>query len=179
MPHAVRNENRLSPVSAAFVKNRDFLAKFLRRYFARQQDIEDVVQETYLRMQPVNTSFPKRLAAAVASLFVASTAVGQTETGDRGSEEMASLPSLEEVVVTARKREENLLEVPVSISVFSSNLIDEAGIVEPRDFSNFLRKFTKRGCVRESNQQHFGSHDVFVRGQIPDRRHGQSKYDHQ
>ena len=49
MPRDVRNEDRLSPVSAAFVKNRDFLAKFLRRYFARQQDIEDVVQETYLR----------------------------------------------------------------------------------------------------------------------------------
>ena len=85
-------------------------------------------------MQPVNTSFPDRLVAAVASLFVASTAVGQTETGDSGVEETARLPLLEEVVVTARKREENLLEVPVSISVFSSNLIDEAGIVEPRDF---------------------------------------------
>ena len=42
--------------------------------------------------------------------------------------------ALEEIVVTARKREENLQEIPVSISVISSSLIDEAGIVEPRDF---------------------------------------------
>ena len=41
---------------------------------------------------------------------------------------------LEEIVVTARKREENLQEIPVSISVISSSLIDEAGIIEPRDF---------------------------------------------
>lgn len=41
---------------------------------------------------------------------------------------------LEEIVVTARKREENVLEVPVSISVISANLIQEAGIIEPRDF---------------------------------------------
>ena len=42
--------------------------------------------------------------------------------------------TLEEIVVTARKREENLQEVPVSISVISDSLIDEAGIIEPRDF---------------------------------------------
>ena len=42
--------------------------------------------------------------------------------------------ALEEIVVTARKREENLQEIPVSISVISSSLIDEAGIIEPRDF---------------------------------------------
>ena len=36
--------------------------------------------------------------------------------------------------MTARKREEVLQDVPVSISVFSASLIDEAGIYEPRDF---------------------------------------------
>jgi len=35
---------------------------------------------------------------------------------------------IEEVVVTARKREESLTDVPVSISVFSSDLLAEAGI---------------------------------------------------
>ena len=46
----------------------------------------------------------------------------------------SQVTALEEIVVTARKREENLQEVPVSISVISDSLIDEAGIVEPRDF---------------------------------------------
>lgn len=49
MPSAGRNKRRLSPVSAAFVENRDFLKNFLGRFFSRRQDIEDVVQETYLR----------------------------------------------------------------------------------------------------------------------------------
>ena len=41
---------------------------------------------------------------------------------------------LEEIVVTARKREENLQEIPVSISVLGAGLIQEAGIIDPRDF---------------------------------------------
>ena len=40
---------------------------------------------------------------------------------------------LEEIVVTARKREENLQEIPVSISVVGGDLIQEAGIIDPRD----------------------------------------------
>jgi len=40
---------------------------------------------------------------------------------------------LEEVVVTARKREENLRDVPVSISVMDSGLIQDAGILSQQD----------------------------------------------
>jgi iron complex outermembrane receptor protein len=40
---------------------------------------------------------------------------------------------LEEVTVTARKREESLKDVPVSISVMSSDMLREANIIEPRD----------------------------------------------
>ena len=55
---------------------------------------------------------------------------------------VASLPAaaqpsgaavLEEVVVTARKREESLQDVPVSISVFSSDLLSSAGLLEVQD----------------------------------------------
>lgn len=49
MPSKISEKYRLSAVSAAFVENSGFLKKFLRRYFSKQQDIEDVVQETYLR----------------------------------------------------------------------------------------------------------------------------------
>ena len=40
---------------------------------------------------------------------------------------------LEEIVVTARKREENLTDVPVSISVFSADLLAERGITSQDD----------------------------------------------
>lgn len=39
----------LSAVSASFLENLVFLKKFLNRFFSSQQDIEDVVQEAYLR----------------------------------------------------------------------------------------------------------------------------------
>ena len=41
---------------------------------------------------------------------------------------------VEEIVVTARKRDERLLDVPVSMTAFTSQEIDSAGIESPRDF---------------------------------------------
>ena len=37
--------------------------------------------------------------------------------------------TLEEIIVTARKREESLQEIPVSITVLSENLIEDTGIL--------------------------------------------------
>lgn len=39
----------LTGIAMAFVENTTFLKRFLTRYFSNRQDIEDVVQETYLR----------------------------------------------------------------------------------------------------------------------------------
>ena len=40
---------RASPVSAAFIEHESFLKRFLKRFLSRPQDIEDVVQDTYLK----------------------------------------------------------------------------------------------------------------------------------
>ncbi len=42
-------ERKQSPISATFSENYLFLKKFVARYFSSQHDIEDVVQEAYLR----------------------------------------------------------------------------------------------------------------------------------
>lgn len=42
-------KSELSNVSTTFVAHNAFLKKFVARYFSNQQDIEDVVQEAYLR----------------------------------------------------------------------------------------------------------------------------------
>lgn len=39
----------ISDVASALVENASFLKRFLSRYFSNRHDIEDVVQETYLR----------------------------------------------------------------------------------------------------------------------------------
>lgn len=41
---------------------------------------------------------------------------------------------LEEIVVVARKRSENLQEVPIAVTAFTANQIEEAGIERPQDF---------------------------------------------
>lgn len=51
---------------------------------------------------------------------------------------LAQSLALEEIVVTARKREENLFEVPVSVSAFSSAQLDRADIDNPVDLSAFV-----------------------------------------
>jgi outer membrane receptor protein involved in Fe transport len=43
---------------------------------------------------------------------------------------------LEEIVVTARKREENLMEVPLAISAFSAEFIEQTGIDNMTDLAN-------------------------------------------
>ena len=43
--------------------------------------------------------------------------------------------SIEEIVVTARKKEENLSEIPLSISVFSADDIQEGGFKNLEDLS--------------------------------------------
>ena len=43
-------------------------------------------------------------------------------------------PTLEEVVVSARKVDESLQDVPIAMSVFTSSDIEDAGIERPEDF---------------------------------------------
>lgn len=40
---------------------------------------------------------------------------------------------IEEIVVTAQKREENLMDVPISAAAFSADMLDAKGIIDPKD----------------------------------------------
>ena len=46
--------------------------------------------------------------------------------------------SLEEIVVTARKRDENIYEIPVSVSAITGDTLDRAGIDTPDDMSALI-----------------------------------------
>ncbi len=54
----------------------------------------------------------------------------------------ASEATLDEVVVTARKREETLLDVPVTENAFTEQMIHSAGIESPRDFVALVPNMT-------------------------------------
>ena len=54
----------------------------------------------------------------------------------------AGSDELEEIVVTARKREESLQNVPVTVDAFSEQTIQSAGIESPRDFVAMVPNMT-------------------------------------
>src|SRR5688500_4657893 len=66
--------------------------------------------------------------------------------------------SLEEVIVTARKRDEASLDVPVAVNVFTAADIEAAGIERPQDFIDLTPNMT---LVQTQNQ---GTSFVAVRG---------------
>jgi len=68
-----------------------------------------------------------------------SDAAGMSEPAQRG----ATVP-LDQITVTARKREERLQEVPISISAFSSDFIADAGMNSIHDVAEFTPNFSFR-----------------------------------
>lgn len=71
---------------------------------------------------------------------------------------VAATGALEEVVVTARKRDESLLDVPVAVNVFTAADIQAAGIERPQDFIDLTPNMS---LVQTQNQ---GTSFITVRG---------------
>jgi len=71
---------------------------------------------------------------------------------------MAQGTALDEIVVTARKRDESFQDVPVTINVFTETLIKDAGIQRPADFIQMVPNMT---LVETQNA---GNAFVVVRG---------------
>ena len=80
------------------------------------------------------------------TLFVATFCITLTTSETLIAQEGVSL--VEEIVVTARKREENILDVPLAITALSANDIEDKGIAEFKDIIAFTPGF------------HFAEHSV-------------------
>ena len=68
-----------------------------------------------------------RLATALAVALVASPCLAADEATDEGE------PVIEEIIVTAEKREESILEVPLTMSAFNEQMIEETGMTNSAD----------------------------------------------
>lgn len=55
--------------------------------------------------------------------------------------------ALEEIVVTARKRDENIYEIPVSVSAFSQADLDRAGVDNAEDLSAYVAGLDFQGST--------------------------------
>jgi iron complex outermembrane receptor protein len=67
------------------------------------------------------------LMTAVMSALAAGPAVAQTDD-----------TALEEIVVTAQRREQNLQDVPIAISAMTGQMLEDAGVRDPRDLQAYV-----------------------------------------
>jgi iron complex outermembrane receptor protein len=99
-------------------------------------------------MFTVMRRFLATLAAAFGIIVIAEPVWAQT----------APAPALEEIVVTARKRNENFQDVPVTMDVFTAQEIAAAGIESPRDFIAMVPNMTL------VETQNIGNSFITIRG---------------
>lgn len=77
--------------------------------------------------------------------------------------QFASAATIEEIVVTARKRSESLQDVPIAITAFTETTIEQAGIERPNDFITLMPNVT---IVDAAN---VGDTQVSIRGVVSTR----------
>src|SRR5215472_13817301 len=85
-------------------------------------------------------AIPSRIGLAVAAALAGAGACGSAQALDAGSAaapaaEASASGGLQEIVITARKRAENLQEVPISVDVLTSKDVQNLGIVEFNDYA--------------------------------------------
>ena len=73
-----------------------------------------------------------KVMASQLALVLGTTLAGPGVTSALAEESLG----LEEVIVTARKREENLMEIPVSVAVVDSTIIENANLADINDLAN-------------------------------------------
>src|ERR1700742_1879274 len=81
-------------------------------------------------------------AAPRRMLLVPAAALGLIPLCESAWAQSQASSELDEVVVTARKRDESLQSVPITLSVFTPQTIQAAGIESPRDFIAMVPNMT-------------------------------------
>jgi iron complex outermembrane recepter protein len=99
-------------------------------------------------------------AGALVIGLAAATTAGIPSAAHAQSAERASAPGLEEVIVTARKREESLQDVPVAVTAITSEALREKSIDNPYDLTLHVPSLV----VRQGSGFR-GAPDYFLRGQ--------------
>ena len=98
------------------------------------------------------------IGVALVAAAIAVGTGGRPASAQSQTQPQAAGTELEEVVVTARKRDEAFRDVPITVNVFTSQEIQSAGITEPRDF------IAKIPNVTMVEVQNVGNSFITVRG---------------
>ena len=95
------------------------------------------------------------IVSAAGVLLAAAAIANEANTSDTGNAAAATSGALEEIVVTATRREESISKVPISITAISEDVIDKKGI---KDFQDIVR-FTPGVSIDTS-----GTNAISIRG---------------
>ena len=113
----------LSAISAAFVENRSFLKKFLTRFISQQHDIEDVVQEAYLRAYKAEQSKDKAIEQPKAFLFRVARNIALNELRSKARHVTDYIEDCDErVVIQSSSTLEGELEAQQHIGLYCESL---------------------------------------------------------
>jgi iron complex outermembrane receptor protein len=131
----------------------------------RDQALAELLRGTQLTFRQINNNTVEVATAGADPSTGASDArdrgfrLAQAEAAaPAGEAAAASADALEEIVVTAQKREERLEDVPASITVFTRSQIDKSAIVRFEDYANFTPGLNAELGADER------SYDVTIRG---------------
>ena len=96
----------------------------------------------------VNSLMRRRRVGAYAVAFaLASPAAAQDAAPSAGS---PPLSGIEEIVVTATKREQNIQDVPIAVTALSEVMIERAGVKDLRDLPTLSPSFNMNSSQTES-----------------------------
>jgi len=112
-----RPSGALSGVTRIFVENSSYLQSFLRRFLQKQQDIEDVAQEAYLKAYSVEQEraieHPKAFLFTIAKNIAINELTKKTQQVTQYIEECKTLPVLE-----SSSTSESELEAQQSLGIY-------------------------------------------------------------
>ena len=111
-------------------------------------------------LPPARGAWAKRPGAPAAAAMLAGLAALPCWPAENTPPGVAAAPGVEEIVVTARRREEALSEVPTAITALNETGIRERGLTE----LNQLEKFTPNVVQTNFGQGNTGHAAIFVRG---------------
>jgi iron complex outermembrane recepter protein len=107
-----------------------------------------------------------RAGVPVASALLAAMPAAYAQNAQQEQATAESTGGLQEIVVTAEKRVENLQNVPISVQVFDSAKIDQLGIVNLDDYVKYAPSISYvRGQGEGSNGQPGDAH-IYIRGVV-------------
>lgn len=82
------------------------------------------------------------IAGAILALLASGTAAAQDAAQASATAARQDAGLLDEVVVTARKREETIISVPISVTAVTDSMITERGIIDMRDLAMYTPGFS-------------------------------------